>query len=532
MALEFLAHGATRFGEPGVFITFEETAGELATNGASLGFDLAALEADRKLAIDYVRIERSEIEESGEYDLEGLFIRIGFAIDSIGARRVAIDTLEVLFTGLPNPGILRAELRRLFRWLKEKGVTAIVTAERGDNGLTRNGLEEFISDCVISLDQRVSEQISTRRVRVLKYRGSAHDTDEVPFLIDEGGLSFLPISSLGLDHQALTSRVSSGIPDLDAMLGGGGFYRGSTVLVSGAAGTGKTSLAASFARQACREGKRCLFFTFEESSSQVVRNMRSISIDLAPLVEQDLLRFHASRPSAGGLEVHLARMHRLVSDFEPEVAVIDPITNLRIIGNDSELRSTLTRMIDFLKGRQITTLLTSLTVSTKPSEDSSEVHISSLVDTWILVREIESDGERNRGLYILKSRGMAHSNQVREFRLTDQGIKLIDVYLGTEGMLVGTAREARMIRAEAVARERAYKAQKRQWRMVQRRAAVRAQIDVLNAELEAEEEVLRRAVEREHDSEGGKVRDEARMAATRRVEPSPADGNRGRTVQP
>jgi len=531
MALEFLVHGATRFGEPGVFIAFEETAGELATNGASLGFDLAALEADRKLAIDYVRIERSEIEESGEYDLEGLFIRLGFAIDSIGARRVAIDTLEVLFAGLPNPDILRAELRRLFRWLKDKGLTAIVTAERGDDGLTRHGLEEYISDCVINLDNRVSDQISTRRLRVLKYRGSAHDANEVPFLIDQGGLSVLPVSSLGLDHQVSTSRVSSGVPDLDAMLGGEGYFRGSTVLVSGSIGSGKTSLGASFARWTCREGKRCLYFLFEESPSQVCRNMRSVGIDLAPLIEQDLLRFHSSRPSATSLEMHLARIHRLVSEFEPEVAVIDPITNLRAIGNDCELRSTLTRMIDFFKGRQITTLLTSLTVSTQPSEDSSEVHISSLVDTWILVRELESDGERNRGLCILKSRGMAHSNQVREFRLTDQGIKLIDVYLGTDGVLVGAAREARMIRDEAEARER--EAQKRQRRVAQRRDAVRAQIDALNAELEAEEEVLRRAVEREHLSEGGLARDEARMAAARAgVDTSLADGNQVRTVQP
>ena len=309
---------------------------------------------------------------------------------------------------------------------------------------------------------------------MLKYRGSAHDTDEVPFLIDEGGLSVLPISSVGLDHQAPTSRVSSGIPDLDAMLGGGGFYRGGTVLVSGAAGCGKTSLAATFARQACRDGKRCLFFTFEESASQIVRNMRSIGIDLATLMEQDLLRFHASRPSAGGLEVHLARMHRLVADFEPEVVVIDPITNLLTVGTVSELRSMLTRMIDFFKGRQFTTLLTSLTAAILPSQETSDAHISSLVDTWILVREIESDGERNRGLYILKSRGMAHSNQVREVRMTDQGIELIDVYLGTDGILVGAAREARMIRDEAEAREREYEAQQRQRRMVQRRAAVRA----------------------------------------------------------
>jgi len=532
MALEFLVHGATRFGEPGVFITFEETAGELATNGASVGFDLAALEADRKLAVDHVRIERSEIEESGEYDLEGLFIRIGFAIDSIGARRVAIDTLEVLFAGLPNPGILRAELRRLFRWLKEKGLTAIVTAERGGNGLTRHGLEEYISDCVLTLDQRVSDQISTRRLRVVKYRGSAHDTDEVPFLIDEGGLSVLPISSLGLDHQAPTSRSSSGIPDLDTMLGGGGFFRGSAVLVSGGAGTGKTSVAASFARRACSEGKRCLFFTFEESSSQVVRNMRSIGIDLAPLMEQDLLQFRSSRPSAGGLEVHLARMHRLVADFEPEVVVIDPITNLLTVGTASELRSMLTRVMDLFKARQITTLLTSLTSATLPSPETSDVSISSLADTWILVREIESDGERNRELYILKSRGMAHSNQVREFRLTDQGIELIDVYLGTEGMPVGSAREARMIRDDKAAQERKHEAQRLQQRMARRRAAVRAQIDALNAELEVEEEELRRAIEREHLSEGEMVRDEARMAAMRRVDLRVPDGNPRRTARP
>jgi len=532
MALEFLVHGATQFGEPGVFVAFEETAGELATNGASLGFDLAALEADRKLAIDYVRIERSEIEESGEYDLEGLFIRLGFAIDSIGARRVAIDTLEVLFAGLPNPGILRAELRRLFRWLKEKGLTAIVTAERGNDGLTRHGLEEFISDCVINLDQRVDDQISTRRLRVLKYRGSGHDSDEVPFLIDDGGLSVLPISALGLNHQAAASRVSSGVPDLDAMLGGEGFYRGTTVLISGGAGCGKTSLAASFARRACRDGRRCLFFTFEESCSLVVRNMRSIGIDLAPLLEQDLLRFHSSRPSNAGLEMHLARTHRLVSDFEPEVVILDPITNLVSVGTANSVRSMLTRMIDFFKSRQITSLMTSLTSATLPSLETSDAHISSLVDTWLLVREVESNGERNRGLYILKSRGMAHSNQIREFRLTAQGIELIDVYLGTDGILFGAAREARVIRDEAEAREREYEAQQEQRRMVQRRAAVRAQIDALTAELSAEEEELRRAAEREHNSESGKARDEARMAAARKVDLGPADGNRGRTVQP
>jgi len=532
LALEFLVRGATQYGEPGVFVAFEETAGELATNAASLGFDLAALEADGKLVVDFVRIERSEIEEAGEYDLEGLFIRLGFAIDSIGAKRVAIDTLEILFAGLPNPGILRAELRRLFRWLKEKGLTVIVTAERGDHGLTRHGLEEYISDCVIALDNRVSDQISTRLLRVLKYRGSAHDSDEVPFLIDDVGLSVLPVSSLGLDHQVATSRVSTGVPDLDAMLGGGGFFRGSTVLVSGGAGSGKSSLAASFAQRACRDGKRCLFFIFEESSNQVLRNMRSIGIDLAPLMEQDLLRFHASRPSAAGLEMHLARTHRLVSEFEPEIVILDPITNLVTVGTTNSVRSMLTRMIDFFKSRQITALMTSLAGAALPSLETSNAQISSLVDTWLLLRELEADGERNRGLYVLKSRGMAHSNQVREFRLTDQGIELIDVYLGTDGILVGAAREARMIRDEARAREREYEAQQRQRRMVQRRAAIRAQIDALNAELEADEEDLRRVIEQERLGESGSARDKARMLNARRVDLSLADGNRGRTVQP
>jgi circadian clock protein KaiC len=532
LALEFLVRGATQYGEPGVFVAFEETAGELATNAASLGFDLAALEADGKLVVDFVRIERSEIEEAGEYDLEGLFIRLGFAIDSIGAKRVAIDTLEILFAGLPNPGILRAELRRLFRWLKEKGLTVIVTAERGDHGLTRHGLEEYISDCVIALDNRVSDQISTRLLRVLKYRGSAHDSDEVPFLIDDVGLSVLPVSSLGLDHQVATSRISTGVPDLDAMLGGGGFFRGSTVLVSGGAGSGKSSLAASFAQRACRDGKRCLFFIFEESSNQVLRNMRSIGIDLAPLMEQDLLRFHASRPSAAGLEMHLARTHRLVSEFEPEIVILDPITNLVTVGTTNSVRSMLTRMIDFFKSRQITALMTSLAGAALPSLETSNAQISSLVDTWLLLRELEADGERNRGLHVLKSRGMAHSNQVREFRLTDQGIELIDVYLGTDGILVGAAREARMIRDEARAREREYEAQQRQRRMVQRRAAIRAQIDALNAELEADEEDLRRVIEQERLGESGSARDEARMLNARRVDLSLADGNRGRTVQP
>lgn len=280
-AMEFLVRGAMKYDEPGVFIAFEETAGELAENVDSLGFDLERLTKQKKLAIDYVHVQRSEILETGEYDLEGLFIRIGYAIDSIGAKRIVLDTIEALFAGLSNDFILRSELRLLFRWLKEKGITAVITAERGTNTLTRQGLEEYVSDCVIMLDHRVIDQTATRRMRVIKYRGSAHGTNEYPFLIDEQGFSVLPVTTLGLEHLATSERLSSGIPELDAMLGGKGYFRGSTILITGTAGTGKTSVAAHFVDAACRRGERCSYFAFEESESQLLRNMSSIGLNLS-----------------------------------------------------------------------------------------------------------------------------------------------------------------------------------------------------------------------------------------------------------
>jgi len=423
LAMEFLVRGAAELDEPGVFMAFEETAEELAQNVRSLGFDLDDLAARNRLVVDYVHVERSEIEETGEYDLEGLFIRLGHAIDSIGARRVVLDTLETLFGGLSNVGILRSELRRLFRWLKDKGVTAIITAERGDGTLTRHGLEEYVSDCVIVLDHRVTEQLSTRRLRVVKYRGTTHGTNEYPFLIDEDGISVLPVTSLGLRHQASDERISSGIPWVDAMLGGRGFYRGSTVLVSGGAGTGKTSLAAHFADAACRRQERALYFAFEESESQLIRNMRSIGLDLSTWADRALLRFYATRPSAYGLEMHLATLHKLVVDFKPRVVVVDPITTFLGAGTSMQAESMLMRLIDFLKGSQITALFTSLTHAGQFTE-GSESMVSSLIDTWLLLSDIEVESRRQRGLQVLKSRGMAHSNQVRGFQLTDKGVQV------------------------------------------------------------------------------------------------------------
>jgi circadian clock protein KaiC len=422
-AMEFLVNGAIQYDEPGVFIAFEENAEELAQNVASLGFDLKALIKQKKLIIDYVRIERSEIQEAGEYDLEGLFIRLGHAIKSIGAKRVVLDTIEVLFGSLPNQGILRAELHRLFRWLKDKGVSAVVTAERGDGTMTRFGLEEYVADCVIFLDHRITEQLSTRRLRIVKYRGSVHGTNEYPFLIGKHGISVLPITSLALEHKASNERMSTGIRELDEMLGNKGFYRGSTILISGTAGAGKSSLTASFVDAACRRGERCLYFAFEESTSQIIRNMRSIGIDLNPHVKSGLLQFHATRPTIYGLEMHLVNMHDLISQYKADVVVMDPITDFTAIGNQAEVKAAITRIIDFLKANQITALFTTIT-SEDESADQSVIGISSLIDAWISLRNIENNGARHRGLFILKSRGMAHSNQIRSFLLTDHGIKI------------------------------------------------------------------------------------------------------------
>jgi len=515
LAMEFIVRGATEFNEPGVFMCFEENEAELTKNVASLGFDLQALFARKKLALDYVRVERSEIEETGEYDLEGLFIRLGNAIDSIGAKRVVLDTVEALFAGLPNEAILRAELRRLFRWLKDKGVTAIITGERGSGGtLTRHGLEEFVADCVIVLDHRVAGQISTRRLRVVKYRGSLQGTNEYPFLIGKTGISVLPITSMGLAHPAPTQRVPTGVARLDAMFGGRGFLRGSSILVSGTAGTGKTSLAAAFAEAACQRGERALYFAFEESQDQIMRNMSSIGIDLAPWVKQGLLHFHAVRPNLQGLEMHLLAIHDRVREAKPKVVLLDPITNLISVGDQLEVRSMLTRLIDFFKTQQITTLFTSLT-SGDDAPEQSEVGVSSLMDTWILLRNLEHSGERNRALYVLKSRGMPHSNQVREFQLSSRGIELVDVYVGAGTVLTGAARLAQEARdaAEALARNDQIARLRRAIERKQRSAE--AQGAMLRAELEAALEELNQNIDQETLRSQASARDSEQMARKR-----------------
>ena len=422
-AMEFLVNGAIEYGEPGVFVAFEENAEELAQNVASLGFGLKDLIKKKKVILDHIQIERSEIAETGEYDLDGLFIRLGHAIDTIGAKRVVLDTIEVLFGALPNHTIVRAELQRLFRWLKNRGVTAIITAERGEGTMTRFGLEEYVADCVILLDHRVVDQVSTRRLRIVKYRGTVHGTSEYPFLIGKNGISVLPITSLALDHKVSNKRISTGIKEIDNMLDGKGFYRGSSVLISGTAGTGKSSLVAAIVDAACSRGERCLYFAFEESTSQILRNMRSIGIDLAPHVKKGLLQFHVARPTQYGLEMHLVNMYDLINEYDPDVVVLDPITDFFAVGTQAEVKATITRIIDFLKTRQITGFFTSYT-SEEEGADQSIVGVSSLIDAWISLRNLEINGERHRGLFILKSRGMPHSNQIRSFHLTDDGIKI------------------------------------------------------------------------------------------------------------
>jgi len=485
-AMEFLVRGVIEFGEPGVFLAFEENSAELAQNVRSLGFDLDALAAEDKLVVDYVHVEPGEIQETGEYDLEGLFLRLGLAIDSIGAKRVVLDTIETLFGGLNNQSILRSELRRLFRWLKDKGVTAIITGERGDGTLTRQGLEEYVSDCVILLDHRVTDQLSTRRLRIVKYRGTTHGTNEYPFLIDENGISVLPVTSMGLLHEASTERIPSGVPQLDQMLGGKGYYRGSSILVSGTAGTGKTSLAAHLADSTCRRGERCLYFAFEESEKQMVRNMRSIGIELQPWIDQRLLKFHASRPTLHGLEMHLVTIHKMVSQFHPAVVIVDPISNLMSAGSQSEVHAMLLRLVDYLKSENITAFFTRLNSGASRIE-STETEISSLIDTWLLLRDIELAGERNRGLYVLKSRGMSHSNQIREFQLSSDGIQLLEVYAGPEGVLTGSMRVAQEARERAADLIRGQEIARKQRELSRKRQVLDAQIAALRAEFDAVE---------------------------------------------
>jgi circadian clock protein KaiC len=484
-AMTFLYNGAVEYNEPGVFLAFEEQPEDLIKNVGSLNYDIEKLIADKKIAIDHVEIERTKIDEAGEYDLEGLFIRLGFAIDSIGAKRVVVDTIETLFSGLENEQILRAELRRLFEWLKSKGVTAIITGERGEGTLTRYSLEEYVADCVILLDNRVQDQLSTRRLRIVKYRGSAHGTNEYPFIIDEQGITVMPITSSGLAHEASTERLPSGIPDLDRMLEGKGYFKGSSILVSGMAGSGKSTLAAHFADATCAAGHRCIYFAMEESPSQIIRNMRSIGIELQKWVDKKLLRFSARRPSLFGLETHLASMYRDVTELDPTAVVVDPISALLNAGVTGDVHSMVLRLVDFLKGRGVTALFTNLGVSSE--NVTTEIQISSLMDTWLLLYNRESNGEHNRQLYLLKSRGMAHSNQVREFILSSEGIKLRQAYIGPEGVLTGSARVAQEAKDKAAVLVREQDMERRNRELERRRREITAQIEILQAQLASEE---------------------------------------------
>ena len=492
--MEFLVRGAIEYGEPGLFMSFEESEADLAANFSSLGFDLKELEAGKKISIDYVHIDRAEIEETGEYNLDGLFVRMGFAIDAIGAKRVVLDTLETLFSGFSDQFILRAEIRRLFRYLKDRGITAVITAERGNSegALTRQGLEEYVSDCVIVLDHRVKEQVSTRRIRVVKYRGTTHGTNEYPFLIDEGGISVLPITSVGLDYEVSSERVSTGIPRLDTMLSGKGFFRGSSILVSGTAGTGKSSISAQFVNEACRNNERCIYYAFEESSNQIIRNMASIGLDLKQWEDKGLLQFKAIRPTFFGLEMHLTEMHKAITAFKPSIMVVDPISNLVSVGNEEDVKIALMRLVDLLKSQTITSMFTSL-LEGEQGASGTEMGVSSLMDTWILLKEIESDGERNRILNIIKSRGMPHSNQIREFRLTGRGVDLVDVYTGPAGVLTGSAGRAQEVREEAEARRREQEIEFRKRELERKRRVTEARIEMLRVRLEADTEEIEKA---------------------------------------
>lgn len=491
LSMQFIIKGITEFNEPGVFMSFEEPSNDLALNVKSLGFDIEKLKSEKKLVVDHVRVERSEIEEAGEYDLDGLFIRLGHAIDTIKAKRVVLDTVESLFSGLENQAILRAELRRLFHWLKEKGVTALITGERGEATLTRQGLEEYVSDCVIILDHRVIEQVSTRRLRIVKYRGSTHGTNEYPFLIDEDGISVLPITSLKLNNEVSSDVVSTGVPGLDTMFEKGGFYRGSNILISGTAGTAKTTVASYFALEQCRKKERVVYFAFEESPQQLLRNMKSVGIELEKYVKNGSLEIHSSRPSLNGLELHLLTLQKIIREFKPTTVIIDPISNLITVGSEFEVRSMLVRLIDMLKVNNITALFTSLNKqSDNLRPDMAEESVSSLVDTWVTVRDMEGIGERNRGIFIIKARGMGHSNQVREFVINNNGIRLLEVEVGPNGILTGMARHSNQVNKEVTKLKKENELGRKDREIARKRKVLEANIAALRSEFESVEEEL------------------------------------------
>ncbi|WP_285020777.1 circadian clock protein KaiC [Novosphingobium sp. fls2-241-R2A-195] len=511
-ASTFLVNGA-REGEPGVFVTFEERPRDIVDNVASLGFGLDSLVEKGLVAIEHIAVEPSELAEVGDYDLEGLFLRLELAIDEVGAKRIVLDTIESLFSAFQNPAILRAEIRRLFDWLKEKGLTAVITGERGDGSLTRQGLEEYVSDCVILLDHRVHNQISTRRMRIVKYRGTAHGTNEYPFLIGEEGFSVLPVSSLGLAHKVFEERVSSGIADLDQMLTGGGFHRASSILVSGVAGSGKSSMAMCFVDAACRRGERAMIFSFEESAGQIVRNMRSIGLDIAPWIGGDLLRCVSARPTFYSLEMHLAIMIREIARFRPSLVVLDPISAFMDSGETLEVQSMLLRMVDYLKSNGITAVFTHLAHDQALAQ--TDAGLSSLMDAWLLLLNREVNGEFNRELYLLKARGMAHSNQVREFVMSDDGISLVEPYLGENGALTGSARRFAEAQARRNEVDRRTTVTALQQKVEQRRRKAEVEIAALQADVAAEEAELLRLIQAETDFRDQAASDLAELATGR-----------------
>jgi len=518
--VEFLVRGATRYGEPGVLVTFEETASEIIQNVASLGWNLNQLMADGKILIDHVYIEPSEIEETGEYDLEALFLRLGYAIKKIGAKRVLLDTIEVLFSGLANANIVRAEIRRLFHWLKDEGVTAVITGERGDNTLTRQGLEEYVSDCVIKLDQKTFEDIATRTLQVVKYRGSRHSNNEYPFLIEETGISVLPVTSLKLDHVVSNERISTGIAQLDEMFGGQGYYRGSSILVTGRAGTGKTTLAGYFAQATCLRGERCLYLATEESPQQILRNLNSIGLDLAPYVEQGLLQFDAVRPTNYNLEMRLFKIHRWIQEFQPSTVIIDPMSNLILTGSLMQTKNFFMRLIDYLKSKQITIFLSNLTAGDADHDhEQTEVGVSSLMDTWLELQTLKVNGERNRIIYALKSRGMMHSNQVREFIVTNEGVKLVEVYLGGGKVLTGTERINQELNEQYAAKKRRQNFEQKKREYEQEKKRVQAQINDLQMQLLNREAELNLLIEEEQEEEKALLQNRTFMARLRHLNP-------------
>ena len=505
LSMEYLLHGIELHKENGVYISFEESEKQIISNAASFGWKFEEMVKKNKLAISYIDMQPEQMRTVGDYDLSALILRVKGAIKKVNARRVVIDGINNLLSTFDDERIIRSDLLRLIREIKEVNATIFITGERGHDSWSKMGFEEYLADGLMHLDNRTDGNYQTREIQVVKCRGINHYTGKSPFIINSEGMSIRPLITADFDYKVLKSRVSTGIADIDNMLGGKGLYRGSTVYITGPSGAGKTSISSSFANGACSRGERALFLAFEESSDQIIRNMKSIGLSLDKWVNEKLLYFYTARATTNSLEGHLDNIMTMVREVEPTCVVLDPISAFRPIANENETKLMLIRLNDYLRARKITTVFTALSSDGEYSEHA-DVQLSSIADTWIVVRIMDYKGERNNVMQLMKSRGMSHSRQMKEMYFTGNGLKLQNVYQGPEGVLTGAARIGQEKYEKLKEARNVIEIDKNRKKIERKKSLLEASIEALKHEYEEELEALHAAIE-EAEEQNSKIKE-------------------------